>query len=112
MFGGFEEFSEDDVLFFAEWDLKRTRLPCTCCAGRYPTAAASMMRTRSSRSSAESTTPQGGASHDDGRQDELAGQTYADLTPFPCCWCPPADTNLRSCRPAARAAREGHQPRE
>ena len=46
---------------------KRRRLPRTCCSGRYPTAAASMRRTRSSRTSAGSTTspgapPAGGAS--------------------------------------------------
>jgi hypothetical protein len=36
-----------------------------------------------------SAAPPGGTSHDDGRQDELTSHVHADLTPFPCCWCPP-----------------------
>lgn len=39
-----------------------------------------------------SAAPPSSTSDNDGRQDELASYIYANLTPFPCCWCPKGST--------------------
>src|SRR3954447_10649710 len=41
-----------------------------------------------------STASTGGASHNHGRQNQLASDIDADLTPFPCCWCPSGGTHI------------------
>jgi len=58
------------------------------------------------RLAGSSATPRG-TSYNDGRKYKLTYDIHADLTPFPCCWCPPRGSNLRRLRvpsPSASAS--------